>query len=686
MYQTKKRFSFLLILVLPFMFSGYKSEEEKIILLKDNFENQRVGVFSTFVKAFAEYHYIPEAAPKFGWSVSTHEGDVGSQRAWWIYEENDKKLMVQTYDNPDNWTHPIVIAGDSLWTDYSLTVSLLPGSTKKQSGILFRYQNDRCYYFFGIDKDKIVLKMVKHETAYHTPYEKILAEKKYTITAQKYISLNVTVNGSKIIAGIDGEVLLNAEDTNYLQGKIGLMSDVPTKFNSVLVTTSKDEFQKISARQELSKREEFDLQKKNPQMVLWKKIETPGFGVGRNLRFGDMNNDGQSDVLIGQVMSYGPKGDNNELYCMTAMTLDGNKLWQIGKPDVNKYFLTTDIPFQIHDIDRDGKNEVIYCMHSELIVADGATGKTKYKVKTPLSKISGEDEKNVLGDCLFFCDISGKGYDSDIVIKDRYVNFWVLNNKLEMIWKASSKKGKEIGHYPWAFDIDYDGKDELAIGYALFDNDGTTLWSHDNLQQHADGIAILNFNPGIDGEAQIMYAASDEGYMRMNLKGDILKHHFIGHVQNPTVANFRNDLPGLETVSINFHGNQGIITFYDNEGNIYKQFEPVQHGSMMLPLNWTGSGEEYFVLSADVEEGGVYDGWGRRVLTFPGDGHPSMCNAVMDICGDARDEIVVWDPYEIRVYTQSDNPKKGKIYKPQRNPLYNYSNYQATVSLPGWSE
>jgi hypothetical protein len=58
----------------------------------------------------------------------------------------------------------------------------------------------------------------------------------------------------------------------------------------------------------------------------------------------------------------------------------------------------------------------------------------------------------------------------------------------------------------------------------------------------------------------------------------------------------------------------------------------------------------------------------------------------MDITGDSRDEIVVWDPYEIWVYTQEDNPQSGKLYQPERNPLYNSSNYQAIVSLPGWSE
>jgi hypothetical protein len=160
----------------------------------------------------------------------------------------------------------------------------------------------------------------------------------------------------------------------------------------------------------------------------------------------------------------------------------------------------------------------------------------------------------------------------------------------------------------------------------------------------------------------------------------------IGHVQNPAVANFRNDMPGLETVTINFWGNQGIIHFYDQDAKIYHDFEPNQFGSMCLPLNWTGKGDEYFIHNANITEGGVFDGWGRRVMQFPDDGHPDMCNAVLDITGDCRDEIVVWNPDELWIYTQSDNPKPGKLYKPVRNPLYNYSNYQATVSLPGWSE
>ena len=68
--------------------------------------------------------------------------------------------------------------------------------------------------------------------------------------------------------------------------------------------------------------------------------------------------------------------------------------------------------------------------------------------------------------------------------------------------------------------------------------------------------------------------------------------------------------------------------------------------------------------SPNVDEGGMFDGHGRRAMLFPDDGHPDLCNAVLDLTGDCRDEIVVWDPYELWVYTQDDNPISGRLYKP----------------------
>jgi rhamnogalacturonan endolyase len=286
-----------------------------------------------------------------------------------------------------------------------------------------------------------------------------------------------------------------------------------------------------------------------------------------------------------------------------------------------------------------------------------------------------------LGIVSIFFDLRGIGYDSDIIFKDRYRYVWAFNSDLELLWKAECN----TGHYPYAYDVDGDGKDELAIGYSLFDDDGKKLWGLDStLHYHADGVAILNFKP--ESELRLLCTASDEGIFFTNMKGEIIKHHYLGHVQNPAVANFRDDLPRLEIVTINYWRNQGIIHYFDAECDVYHCFEPNQYGSMCLPVNWIGKSEEFFVHNPNMDEGGMFDGWGRKVVVFPDDGHPDMCNAVLDITGDCRDEVVVWDPHAIWVYTQDNSPLRGKLYKPLRNPLYNYSNYQATVSMPGWKE
>ena len=81
----------------------------------------------------------------------------------------------------------------------------------------------------------------------------------------------------------------------------------------------------------------------------------------------------------------------------------------------------------------------------------------------------------------------------------------------------------------------------------------------------------------------------------------------------------------------------------------------------------------------------MLDGRLRRVVMFPNDGHPDLAAAVLNLTGDARDEIVLWDQNAIWIYTQDTPPAGDKIYAPIRNPHYNDSNYRCNVSLPGWA-
>lgn len=669
-------FLFFFVLIL----SACNEKKDTVILLNEDFSSQMNGPLMADLGAATEFHYIAEARPRSNWVVSTFRYNLPP--SWEIRTKGDRKVLTQTKVNHNVHWHPIVITGSPFWSNYTIETEFKPVNLRARSGIVFRYMNDRCYYFLGVDDEVISLLRVNHGTGFRQPDETVLSKSSYQLFSEESLTLKVTVNDSALTVFLPDQQTWTIHDSTFTAGKIGLLADAPCEFYSIKVTTSKSDLKNLKTREMAFRQEQDSLASLNPGMAVYKKLYLADFGTGRNIRFGDLNGNGEVDILLGQVVHHGPKDRNSELSCLTAMTLDGQILWQTGKPDPWKTMLTNDVAFQIHDINQDGKNEVIYCMNQEIIMAEGATGKVIKKTSTPPTPggkpmESGHNSfPHILGDCIYFLDLEGKGFDSDFILKDRYQYFWAYDSNLNLIWNNECR----TGHYPFAYDTDHDGKDELFIGYSLFDDDGKMLWSlDDKLSDHADGVAVVRYDNQED--PRIMCAAGDEGMLFFDLNGRIIRHHYIGHVQSPAVANFRDDLPGLETVSVNYWGNQGIIHLYDKNGDIYHSFEPNQYGSMCLPLNWNGNSEELFILNANAEEGGAWDGYGRRVLRFPDDGHPDRCYAVLDITGDCRDEIVVWNPGELWVYTQEDSPLYDeKLCQPDRNPLYNYSNYQATVS------
>ncbi|MDX2019728.1 MAG: hypothetical protein SF187_05760 [Deltaproteobacteria bacterium] len=652
------------------------SQQSATVLFRDQFDQLRPGAFSHPIGPRSEYHYLPEVAPRQGWTISNHLWE-GSQWSWRVVERNGQAGLAQTYDNPYPHWHPMVVAGDPLWREYTAN-AVFETASNKRVGLAVHYLHDRVYVFVGIEAGRFLIKTVNHESTFHQPDERILASAPHAQSSGPS-QLVVQVHGPDVVATLAGHTM-RASVPGLSHGRIAVVASGPATFFNVTVTAPRDAAQRLAQAQAHRQQDDIARNKKYPAMKLWRTISTLGFGVGRNMRIGDLDNDGQKELILGQVQHHGPADAHAELSCLTAMRLDGSKLWQIGEPDPYRHHLTNDVAWQIHDLDGDGKTEVIYTMNQRIFVADGRSGKTLREAPTPAARPApGQVSKfpRILGDALLIADLQGKGHPTSLVLKDRYENVWVYDDQLQPRWSAPCN----TGHFPFAHDINNDGHQELLAGYCFFGPNGEALWSWEKqLQDHADGVAIVRLG-GPNAPLDVVMVASDEGLLLGDTAGNVKVHHRIGHAQSASVANYRDDLPGLEIVVSDFWGNQGIILIFDAQGRLIKQFEPMQAGSPVVPINWSGGKEELFALAADVNEGGLFDGHGERAVRFPADGHPDQTFAVADLTGDARDEILVWDPSAVWIYTQ-DQPAAGPVERRRRSDELNQSNYQIVVSVP----
>jgi len=632
--------------------------------------------------AIQEYHYLPHRGVPLGpWANAICHLD-----AWAIGEEDGKAYLEQhTVNDQSRLMNPIFVTGDPAWENCTVEVGVRPLSLDDMAGVVFRYHTNRHYYLFALsggNRARLTIRLPLERTLRVADW-RVLVSAWFPYDTTRYYRLRVEDEGSRIRAFIDDKLILAADDGELIHGKAGVTANVPARFQDFRVTAPAAVKSRIDARIASREAELAKLQAQNPRPKVWKTFKTPKFGAGRNVRLGDLDGDGTPELLFAQNI---PRiGDNFiQISCLTAVTLDGRVLWQLGRPDPRNGLLTADTPFQIHDIDGDGRNEIVMVKDFKLQVLEGRTGQVRKWVWMPeaLPDNGKKPFRLTNGDALEFLNLSGQTGRHELLVKDRYSNFWTFDSGLKPLWHGQG----QTGHFPYPFDIDGDGRDEVAIGYALWDHRGHQIWSRDaELDDHADGVAVGNFSGDPQAEPRFYAWGSDEGFLMFDRVGTIQKHVRIGHAQTASVGKYLPDRTGLQLMCINFWKNPGIISLFDHDGNLLKQEEPIHSGSSMLPVNWRGDGQEFVLLSGNAREGGMIDGKMRRVVMFPDDGHPDLAAYVADLTGDSRDEVILWDQEQVWIYTQ-DRPFVGeRVYAPTRNPDYNESNYRTVVSRPGWA-
>jgi hypothetical protein len=411
--------------------------------------------------------------------------------------------------------------------------------------------------------------------------------------------------------------------------------------------------------------------------VLIKELDIRRAGVRNKMLLGDLNGDGRMEMVMVQ-----PDGGIDDRYvphqvqCMTAFDLDGDVLWQVGTPDPNCGGPGSDYPAQIYDIDGDGFCEVLCVMKKRFLILDGRTGQEKRSFALP---------SELAHDCIIIANLSGGPYAQDIILKDRYRTLWALDRDFRLLWTHQGNPG----HYPWVYDFDGDGRDEVMAGYDLLDHDGKKLWSAKDLDDHADCIWVGDVDGDALGEEEIVIGGSVT--VMYDRRGNEL-WRYEGSIESQHVAlgKFRDDLPGLQIAGLDRirRGDTGAVFsesgkdglfLLDAQGNeVWKEHRQTNGWLTIIQTlsNWDDGPLDYIL--AYRRGGGVnptlYDGYMNAVVTFPVDGYVAHA----DLTGSGKEQVLIYDQSTVWIFASGQmelSACRPGIPLPQPKRLYSSTLY-----------
>jgi hypothetical protein len=410
--------------------------------------------------------------------------------------------------------------------------------------------------------------------------------------------------------------------------------------------------------------------------------------LSETIRIGDLNGDGAPDILFVQDL-YGPR----IITCLTATTLGGDILWQVGTPSKDNGRAYCDLPVQIYDWDHDGTNEVLYVRQATyldappplagnirerapryegsaaMVVLDGRSGREKSRFALPAPA----------DDSFLFADLTGRGRREDLVVKDRYWNLWGVSHEAKVLWHYAGS----VGHYPAIADVDGDGRDEVFVGFSLVDHDGKVLFQKDAKGEHQDAAFVVR---PPDGKWRLLFG--NHGAHCLDVQGAELWHHPLGEAQHVVAGRFRADSPlqvmVVDRTPLPTHRRDAnawaILYLYDLDGRELwrRQMEKGEWCIATRLIQWLGPGKPDCVLvyGFSVERQGptkparIYDSQGEvldvfplHVAPLPGETNSftDCYGMAADVWGDSREEVILFGSRGFCVYANTRPLEKPSL-------------------------
>jgi hypothetical protein len=338
----------------------------------------------------------------------------------------------------------------------------------------------------------------------------------------------------------------------------------------------------------------------------WKIVRLdPDYG-GQWVVASDLDADGQVEFVACENHNV---GDVHYTSTAAAHDLDGTVLWRWGNPDIGRKAWYHDVACQIHDWDGDGKLEVILATKGAIVELDGRTGREKRRITIP-------DDAT---DCITFADLAGRGRPTEVLVKDRYHNIYAYSYSGQLLWHVTDPGGYLTAHQPRPLDLDADGRDEIAAGYAMLNADGSVRWTFksakvDQNRGHLDCLRLVRRGDSPKDVRLVLTLCGADGIAMIDGNGTVIWERAGSHFESVDLGRVIAERPGPQILVDIDHQppGKGPLWLLDEDGTLLGRINTnyARHHHL---LDWTGDGlDEIF----NADSGAIYDSKGRRIATL----------------------------------------------------------------------
>ncbi len=403
-----------------------------------------------------------------------------------------------------------------------------------------------------------------------------------------------------------------------------------------------------------------------PLIKPWKTISLDPAYRGGWVVVADLTGDKIAEIV--SARNGVPGKDIHYTSSVVAQRLDGSLLWKWGEPKNARNAIHHDVACQIHDIDGDGRNEVVVAADRRAVVLDGASGSELREFEIP---------KNA-SDCITFCDLSAAGRASEMLVKTRYGQIWAYDVDGNLLWTVEKPGGYRTSHQPFPIDLDVDGHDEIIAGFAALNHDGSLRWRlPDEVCRsggHADAIRLFQDGDRPEDKRLLVTHCGGNRMDMLDGNGRVTWSVTGLHFESVFFGELDRSVPGREIVVDVCHrpwGEQPLLIL-DERGHLLGRYITMRSRQHRL-VDWLGNGEDLIFCG---QTRSLLDAQGRKRARFEtpmpdgvlGEDNTGTLRYMIhlaDVTGNCRPDLVVntVPGTAVWIYKNQDGPK---CLSPQR--------------------